>query len=81
MKALPPGLKLGDKRTLAALKIRKCDLDSGMRKDLAHATVKVAMSEEHACELQRVPRPFRSAHDRGAEKKFPSDPLATGREI
>ena len=32
-------------RTLAALKIRNCDLDSGTRKELVRATVKVAIAE------------------------------------
>ena len=75
MKVLPPLLKTRVTLTLAALKIRKNRLDHGTHKELARAMVKVAMSEEHARERERDPRPFRSAHDRGAEKKLPLDPL------
>ena len=73
MKVLPPLLKTRVTLTLAALKIRKTRLDHGTHnhKELARAMVKVAMSEEHARERERDPRPFRSAHDRGAEKKLP----------
>ena len=41
----PPELELESTRTLAALKIRNCDLDSGTRKELVRATVKVAIAE------------------------------------
>ena len=71
MKTLPPELKTRGTLTLAALKIRKCDLDSRTHKDLARATVKVAMSELHAHARERALRPFRSAHARGGEKKLP----------
>ena len=71
MKVLPPLLKTRVTLTLAASKIRKNRLDHGTHKELARAMVKVAMSEEHARERERDPRPFRSAHDRGAEKKLP----------
>ena len=56
MKALPPELKLGGTLTLAALKIRKCDLDSRTRKELARATVKVAFAYLQSRERERVPR-------------------------
>ena len=45
-----PELESENTLTLAALEIRKCDLDSRTRKELARATVKVAMAEEHARE-------------------------------
>ena len=80
MKVLPPLFQTSVTLTLAALKIRKCDLDSGTHKDLVRAMVKVAMSELHTRELQRVTRPFRSAHARGVENKFPSDPLTATRK-
>ena len=80
MKALPTELRTGSTLTLAALKIRKCDLvlDHGTHKELARAMVKVAMSELHARARERGPRPFRSAHDRGAEKKATARPLDAG---
>ena len=68
MISLPPLLRSGRTLTLAALKIRKCDLDSRTRKELARATVKVAMAQVHARARERAPRPFRSAHDGGEEK-------------
>ena len=40
-----------------------------------HAAVQSDRGEEHERELQRVPRPFRSAHDRGTEKKVLLDLL------
>ena len=70
MKTLPPLLESGNTRTLAALKIRNRDLDSRKRKELALATVKVAMAELHARERARVFQRFRSAHARGGEKEF-----------
>ena len=70
MKTLPPLLESGGTRTLAALKIRKCDLDSRTRKELARATVKVAMAEEHARERERAPRSFRSAARPRRRKKL-----------
>ena len=66
MKVLPPLFQTNVTLTPAALKICKCDLDSGTHKDLVRAMAKVAKSELHTRELQRVTRPFRSAHARGA---------------
>ena len=71
MKTLPPLLRTRATLTLAALKIRKRDLDHGARKDLARAMVKVPMVEVDARAAQAGPRPFRSAHARGGGKKFP----------
>ena len=61
MQSLPPELELRARLTLAALKIRKYDLDGGMHVNRAHAAVKVVMAKEHARERQASPRPFRSA--------------------
>ena len=47
-------MKTGDKLELARLLLFACDLDSGRRKDLARATVKVAMEKEQRREQERV---------------------------
>ena len=39
------------------------------------AAVKSDRAKEHVRELQRVPHPFRSAHDRGEENEFLPHPL------
>ena len=54
--SLPPDLESGNTLTLARLLRCECDLDSGKRKKLALATVKVAMDEEQTREQERVPR-------------------------
>ena len=49
-------LESRDTLLLARLLLCECDLDSGTRKKLARATVKVAMDEEQTREQERVPR-------------------------
>ena len=78
MKALPPELRLGDALELARLLRFERRFDGGMHVKRVHAAVKSDRAKEHVRELQRVPRPFRSARDRGAGKRLPSDPLPPG---
>ena len=54
--SLPPDLESENTLTLARLLRCECDLDSGTRKKLARATVKVAMDEEQTREQERVSR-------------------------
>ena len=56
MKVLPPLFQTSVTLTLAALKIRECDLDSGTRKKSVRATVKVAMEKEQRRGQERCPR-------------------------
>ena len=47
-----------------------------MHVNRVHAAVQSDRAKEHVRELQRVPQPFRSARDRGAEKKLLSHLLS-----
>ena len=75
MKVLPPELRMRERLELARLLRFECRFDGRTHAKRVRAAVKSDRAKEHVRELQRVPRPFRSAHDRGAEKKLPSDPL------
>ena len=67
----------------------ECRFDGRTHAKRVRAAVKSDRAKEHVRELQRVPHPFRSAHDRGAEKKLLSHPpylearpeAAIGREL
>ena len=72
---LPPGLESRNTLLLVRLQLFASDLDSGMGKKHAHATVQVAMDEEQAHERERVLRSNRALPSRGARIRFPCGPL------